>query len=55
MEYFIDKFDNNPGVSDLVNAQPIHLTVTLGEWRALKGHMLWSASTISTLKKKKII
>lgn len=30
-----DAFNYNPGHSDLYNEQPIHISVTLGEWRRL--------------------
>lgn len=32
---FVDGFTYNPGHSDLDNEQPIHITVTLGDWRKL--------------------
>lgn len=32
---FRDAFNYDPGHSDLDNEQPIHITVTLGDWRKL--------------------
>lgn len=32
---FLDGFTYNPGHSDLDNEQPIHVSVTLGDWRKL--------------------
>ena len=32
---FRDAFTYDPGHSDLDNEQPIHVTVTLGDWRKL--------------------
>jgi hypothetical protein len=32
---FRDGFNYNPGHSDLDNEQPIHIKVTLGDWRRL--------------------
>jgi hypothetical protein len=34
-EKFRDAFTYDPGHSDLDNEQPIHVTVTLGDWRKL--------------------
>jgi hypothetical protein len=39
---FRDAFDYNPGHSDLDNEQPIHVHVTLGDWRKLD----WALRTI---------
>ncbi len=30
---FLDGFEYDPGQSDLDNEQPIHIRVTLGDWR----------------------
>lgn len=30
---FVDGFKPDPGTSDLDNEQPIHVRVTLGDWR----------------------
>ena len=34
-----DAFDDHPGISDLDNEQPIHITIPLGTWRRLNFHL----------------
>jgi hypothetical protein len=40
-----DAFDYDPGHSDLDNEQPIHISVTLGDWRALNWALMTADDT----------
>lgn len=48
-----DAFKYDPGHSDLDNEQPIHISVTLGDWRRLNYALMRHAATTLPVTKEK--